>query len=87
MNEGLFSKLPDDEKRDDTPELNFEEALRDLEEIVSRLETGDLSLEESLALFEQGQKLARTCSRQLEAATLRVEQLTGDGEIVALDLE
>lgn len=87
MNEGLFRKMPDDEKKDDTPELSFEEALRNLEEIVARLEAGDHSLEESLALYEQGQKLARTCSSQLEAATLRVEQLTGDGEIVALDLE
>ncbi len=87
MNESLFRDLPDDEKKEDAPEPSFEEALRRLEEIVSRLEMGDLSLEESLALYELGQKLARTCGRQLEAATLRVEQLTGDGEIAALDLE
>lgn len=87
MNEGLFRNLPEDEMKEEAAELSFEEALRRLEEIVSRLETGDLSLEASLALFEQGQKLARLCSRQLETATLRVEQLTGDGEIVAVDLE
>ena len=68
-------------------DLSFEEALTELETIVRRLETGDLLLEESLALFEQGQRLARHCSRQLEAASLRVEQLTSDGEIVAVDLE
>lgn len=67
--------------------LSFEEALSELETIVSRLETGDLSLEESLALFEQGQWLARHCGGQLEAASLRVEQLTSDGEIVTVDLE
>lgn len=72
---------------DDQLTLSFEEALQELETIVSRLETGDLSLEESLALFEQGQRLARYCSEQLEAATLRVEQLTNDGEIISVDLE
>ena len=87
MNEGLFGNRPGDDKADEALDLSFEEALRNLEEIVSRLEMGDLTLEESLALFEQGQKLARHCSSQLEAATLRVEQLTGDGEIIALDLE
>ncbi|MDT8306882.1 MAG: exodeoxyribonuclease VII small subunit [Anaerolineae bacterium] len=71
----------------DAPTLSFEEALHELETIVSRLETGDLSLEESLALFEQGQRLARHCGEQLEAATLRVEQLTSDGEIVTVELE
>jgi exodeoxyribonuclease VII small subunit len=69
------------------PDLSFEEALFELETIVSRLEAGDLSLEESLALFQQGQRLARHCSGQLEAASLRVEQLTSDGEIMAVDLE
>ncbi len=68
-------------------ELSFEEALVELETIVSRLEAGDLSLEESLALYEQGQRLARYCGGQLEAASLRVEQLTGDGEIIPVDLE
>jgi exodeoxyribonuclease VII small subunit len=87
MNEGLFRNDPGQDDAEEAPDLSFEEALRNLEEIVSRLEMGDLSLEESLALFEQGQKLARYCSSQLEAASLRVEQLTGDGEIVALDLE
>lgn len=62
--------------------LQFEEALAELEQIVERLETGDLTLEESLALFERGQKLARLCNQRLESATLRVEQLTEDGEIV-----
>lgn len=70
----------------DTPEeLNFEEALAELEGIVARLEAGDLTLEESLALFERGQQLAEFCSKQLEDATLRVEQLTEHGEIVEID--
>ncbi len=69
---------------DETENLSFEEALVELEEIVTKLEAGELTLEESLALFERGQKLAALCNRQLDEASLRVEQLTADGEIVEL---
>ncbi len=65
-------------------ELTFEAALKELESTVSRLEMGDLSLDEALALYERGQKLAAHCASQLETARLRVEQLSADGEIVAL---
>lgn len=65
-------------------ELTFEAALKELEETVNKLENGDLTLDESLALYERGQLLATHCQTQLEQATLRVEQLTGDGEIVEL---
>ncbi|MBK8988578.1 MAG: exodeoxyribonuclease VII small subunit [Chloroflexi bacterium] len=64
--------------------LTFEEALKELEVIVARLEAGELTLDESLALFERGQKLAELCNKQLNQATLRVEQLTSDGEIIEL---
>lgn len=67
--------------------LNFESALQELEQTVARLETEELTLEESLALFERGQQLATHCQRQLEEAALRVEQLTADGEIVENVLE
>lgn len=66
-------------------ELAFEAALAELEMIVSRLESEELTLEESLALFERGQQLAAHCDARLDAAVLRVEQLTADGEIVTLD--
>lgn len=66
--------------------LSFEEALNELEQIVEQLESGDLALEESLTLFERGQSLARYCNEQLETATLRVEQLTEDGEIVEMEV-
>lgn len=65
-------------------DLTFEAALQELEELVTRLEAGDLTLEESLVLFERGQKLTDYCTSKLEQATLRVEQLTADGEIVEL---
>ena len=71
---------------EEAEKLSFEEALAELEKIVAELESGDLTLEASLDLFEKGQKLAQQCSVQLETAALRSEQLTGDGEIVELDL-
>jgi exodeoxyribonuclease VII small subunit len=61
-------------------ELTYEEALVELEEIVSALE-GDASrnqLEESIKLFERGQALAARCSVLLEAAELKVRQVAGD---------
>lgn len=69
-------------EKNDLEKLSFEDALRQLEENVDKLEAGDLSLEESLVLFEHGQKLASYCNRLLDNASLRVEQLTSDGEII-----
>ena len=68
----------------ETETLSFEEALQELETIVARLEAGELTLYESLTLFERGQKLADRCHKQLNQATLRIEQLTADGEIIEL---
>lgn len=53
----------------------FEEALQELETIVQRLEDGNLSLDESLALFEEGIKLSRLCSQRLDEAEKKVEIL------------
>ena len=66
-------------------ELSFEEALTELDDIVAKLEAGELTLEESLSLFERGQKLAARCNKQLDEASLRVEQLSEEGEIVELE--
>ena len=65
-------------------ELTFEQALGELEKTVASLENEDLTLDESLALYERGQKLARFCQEYLEQAALRVEFLTEDGEIAVL---
>lgn len=67
--------------------LSFEEAFQELEAIVSRLEAGELTIEGALALFERGQQLAAHCSKILETAGLKVEQLTSEGEIVEVDLD
>jgi len=55
---------------------DFESALKSLEEIVSQLEGGDLTLDRALELFEQGVKLSRFCSDKLEEAERKVEVLT-----------
>lgn len=65
-------------------DFTFEEALLALEETVAGLETGDFTLEESLALFEKGQKLAAFCNARLENASLRVEQLMAGGELAEI---
>jgi len=56
-------------------ELAFEAAFAELEETVQKLEMGELTLGESVALFERGQALATHCQKQLDAAELKVEQL------------
>ena len=56
-------------------DLTFEQAFEELEATVAKLEDGDLSLEESLALFERGQRLSAHCSRLLEQAELKVTEL------------
>lgn len=71
----------------DDEALSFEEALARLDEIVAQLEAGELTLEESLALFEQGQLLANRCAELLDEAELKVESLTADGEIVAIEVD
>jgi len=53
----------------------FEDALNKLEKIVSQLEEGDISLEESLKLFEEGIRLSRFCNQKLDEAEKRVEIL------------
>ena len=54
---------------------DFEKSLQNLEKIVSNMESGELGLEESLAQFEKGIKLAKNCQDTLSNAELRVEQL------------
>ncbi len=56
-------------------EMKFEGALEKLEEIVKKLEEGDLSLDESLKMFEEGVKLSRFCGGKLDAAERRIEVL------------
>ena len=70
-------KKVDDEA---APTASFESSMARLEAIVNELEGGDLSLEESLARFEEGVALARTSQARLDAAEARVEELLGVDE-------
>jgi exodeoxyribonuclease VII small subunit len=75
------TKTPDD--------LPYEQAFHELEGLVTKLESGDLPLEEALKLFERGQALAARCSLLLEQAELRLRQLAPDerGGYVETDFE
>ena len=59
-------------------DIKFEDALQRLERIVDQLEAGNLALEESLKVFEEGVGLARHCARYLDEAEKRIELLTRD---------
>ena len=64
-------------KANDTPvdQLSFESALKELEEIVARLEQGEVDLEDSIALYERGQALKAHCEKKLKAAEGRLEKV------------
>lgn len=70
-------------------EKKFETSLSRLEEIVKELEQGDLPLEKSLKLFEEGIKLSRICNKRLEEAERKVEVLIKDkaGNVIAKPFE
>ena len=59
-------------------ELTYEEALAELEQIVSALEDEQNPLEEAMKLFERGQALVKKCGAALESAQLKVQKLAGD---------
>jgi exodeoxyribonuclease VII small subunit len=65
----------------DTSIKDFEAALAELDALVKKLEEGDLSLEQSLALYERGVQLSRFCHTRLEEAERRIEILTERGEL------
>jgi exodeoxyribonuclease VII small subunit len=58
-----------------TPDLDFEAALAELEKLVETMESGEQSLEETLASFQKGIELTRSCQEGLKAAEQKVEQL------------
>ena len=61
-------------------QLSFEEGFKELEDTVHRLEGGGLTLDESIALFERGMKLAEHCGQKLDDAELKVSQLVPSDE-------
>ena len=65
--------------------VNFESSIKKLEQIVAKLEDGDISLEESVKSFEEGVGLVKECQKQLSAAELKVKKLLDNGDTVDLD--
>ena len=64
------------EKAPAIADMTFEAALAELEAIVEKLEAGKISLEDSIAIYERGEKLKSHCDRQLKAAEARIEKIT-----------
>ncbi len=62
----------------DPAQLSFEDALRALETIVRRLESGDVPLDESITLYAQGEALRKRCTERLQAAEAKIAKLTVD---------
>ncbi|MES2442917.1 MAG: exodeoxyribonuclease VII small subunit [Pseudomonadota bacterium] len=60
--------------------LSFEEALKELERIVGRLESGEAALQEAIDLYERGDQLRRQCAARLDAAQARIEAIRLDAE-------
>lgn len=61
-------------------EMSFEEAMRELEQVVGQLERGDVPLEESIKLYERGAALKKRCEDRLKAAEEKVDAITADAE-------
>jgi exodeoxyribonuclease VII small subunit len=68
--------------------VSFEQSLTDLETLVNKMETGDLSLDESLGAFEEGVKLTRECQKMLDEAEQKVQILTEkNGELNSIPFD
>ena len=61
-------------------EMSFEEALRALEGVVRSLESGEVPLDESIALYERGEALRKACQARLDAAQARIEKIVQSGD-------
>jgi exodeoxyribonuclease VII small subunit len=64
-----------DSSAPDISALNFEDALRALEDIVRKLESGDVPLDDSITLYERGELLRKHCQARLDAAQARIEKI------------
>jgi exodeoxyribonuclease VII small subunit len=62
-------------------ELSFEEAYSQLQQVIQKLESGELSLDESVTLYEQGRMLSMRCQTLLDNAELRIKRLHEDGTL------
>ena len=72
---------------DEIKELKFEEGLKKLEELVTQLDDGDLSLEESISYYETGIKLKSHCEKLLKTAELKILKVSDKEKLVTEDLK
>lgn len=79
MLDGMTDALPD------IAGMSFEEALRALEDVVRRLESGEVALDDSIGLYERGEALRKHCQARLDAAQARIERIVAgpDGQAQA----
>lgn len=70
----------------DISAMSFEDALRALEDVVSRLESGDVPLDDSITLYERGEALRKHCQARLDAAQARIERIVAgpDGAVAGV---
>ena len=64
---------------------SFEDALSELENLVGRMESGEMGLDEMIAAFESGRKLVAECQKSLEAIRLRIEKVTKSGAVEPME--
>lgn len=83
----MAKKSREPQASNDLEDVSFEAALAELEGLVEKMETGELSLEQSLAAFERGVRLTRHCQAALQAAELKVKVLTESGALEDLDVD
>ena len=69
-----------DEQGPDLAQMTFEDALKALEEVVRKLETGEVPLDESISLYERGEQLRKHCQARLDAAQARIEKIVAGGD-------
>lgn len=75
------------EEQSQISDLSFEQALRELEGVVRRLESGDVPLDESIDLYERGEQLRKACQKRLDAAQARIEKIVAgpDGKPAGIE--
>ncbi|MDB9761323.1 exodeoxyribonuclease VII small subunit [Alphaproteobacteria bacterium] len=83
--------MSDNSTTENIKDLTFEEALKELEEIVSQLDTGSIDLDKAVEAYEKGAKLKQHCEKKLKEAQLRIEKIevdkTGDITTKVMDTE
>lgn len=72
--------MADKAKKDDIAAMSFEAAMGELEQIVAKLEKGDVELEESITIYERGEALRNHCDALLKKAEAKVEKITLDAD-------